>query len=272
MTVQTEFYNWQQNPKGYNWDAAPFEAACPASESMRAHLEKRWGLTWLGTHGDRTIVDGQSISTHAFGTSEDMRYQDPGPGLFVADSEIIPWLIATSRETGVQAIHHYRRSLIWRPPGTSGRPAGSDGWKVQPTGSQMGQTWALWLHIEFLDTAMNDGRSIEAKLGGLPPVIVPPNPTPPVIVNPPITPPVAQPGAVTMINVNVTTLRRGSTGDKVKKLQALLTHSWGQNVGGIDGNFGALTNDGVLNVQRFMGLKDDGIVGPQTWAVLINFP
>ncbi len=75
-----------------------------------------------------------------------------------------------------------------------------------------------------------------------------------------------------MIDVNVTTVRRGSTGDKVKKLQALLTHSWGQDVGAIDGNFGAKTNDGVLNVQRFMGLTADGVVGPQTWTVLINLP
>lgn len=271
MTVQTEFYNYQKNPKRYNWDAPPFEANAPCTTAMRDYLVWRWGLTWLGTHGDRPIVGGESVSTHAYGMSPDMRYQDPGPGLFVCDTEIIPWLIATSRETGVQAIHHYRRSLIWRPPGTSDRPVGSDGWKVQPTGKQMGQSWALWLHIEFLDTMLNDGRSIEDKIAGVPPVINPPNPKPPVIIDPTPTPPVLIPGASTMIEVTVTTVRRGSTGPKVKKMQALLNANFGQSVVE-DGNFGAGTEQALKSVQSFFGLTVDGICGPKTWALLINLP
>jgi len=233
---------------------------------------------YLGCEGDRSIIGGASASTHAFGASPDMRYENPGPGLFVADTEIIPWLIATSRETGVQAIHHYRRSLIWRPPGTSGRPLGSDGWKVQsPSPNGMGQSWALWIHVEFLDTMLSDARPIEEKLGGLPPVIVPPNPTPPVIIDPPPTPPVLVPGGTHMIEVNITTLRRGSTGGRVKKMQGIINANfiapndqWGYLTE--DGAFGAKTEERVRAIQAFFGMTVDGIVGPKTWDVLLEIP
>lgn len=277
MTVQDQFYNYQQNPKGYDWSKPPFEACRNAAVSMRQYLERRWGLMYLGCEGDRTIVGGASASTHAFGASPDMRYENPGPGLFVTDTEIIPWLIATSKETGLQAIHHYRRSLIWRPPGTSGRPLGSDGWKVQPTGNQMGQAWALWLHLEFLDTALDDGRPIDEKIGLLPPIITPPNPTPPVIVDPKPTPPVLIPGSTHMIDVNISTVRRGSTGGRVKKMQGLVNANFiapNDPLGYLteDGAFGAKTEERIKAIQAFFGMTVDGIVGPQTWRVLIEIP
>lgn len=277
MTIQTEFYNYQSNPKQYNWDAPPFETCQPAALTMGQYLEQRWGLHDLGCHGDRPIVAGSSISSHAFGVAKDMRYESPGPGLFICDTEIIPWLIATSRETGLQAIHHYRRSLIWRPPGTSGRPEGSDGWKIQPAGTQMGKSWALWLHLEFLDSQIHDGRSIEHKVAHVPPVIQPPTPTPPVIVNPEPTPPVLQPGSTHMLTVNVTTVRRGSVGGRVKKMQGLINANFidpSDPIGFLteDGNFGARTEERVKAIQAFFGMTVDGIVGPKTWELLINVP
>jgi hypothetical protein len=270
MSVMTRFYNYQSNPDRLNWDAPPYEACNPRPQAMRYYLEQRWGLKYLGCHGDRPIIGGESISDHAFGVAIDMRYQDPGPGLVVTDSEIIPWLIATSGETGLQAIHHYRRSLIWRPPGTSGRPLGSDGWRVQPAGSQMGQTWALWLHLAFHPDYISDGRPITDVLGsGQAPA---PGPVvPPVITNPPITPPVLTPGEVSTVDVNVTTIRRGSTGHKVKKAQAIMVANFGQSIT-IDGNFGAQTDAAVRNVQAFFGLTVDGVVGPKTWGILLNLP
>lgn len=278
MTVQTDFYNFQQNPKGYNWDAPPFETCQPAAISMKQYTENRWGLHWLGCHGDRPIVSGTSISSHAFGVAIDMRYESPGPGLFIADTEIIPWLIATSRETGLQAIHHYRRSLIWRPPGTSAdRPEGSDGWKVQPSGTQMGKAWALWLHLEFHPGAMSDGRPISEKVNEVPPVIHPPEPLPPVIVNPEPTPPPLVPGGTHMLTVNITTVRRGSTGGRVKKMQGLVNANFIDPTDPIgylteDGNFGAKTEERIKAIQAFFGMTVDGIVGPKTWEILINIP
>lgn len=277
MAIQDEFYNYQQNPNGYDWSQPPFEACASAATVMTDYLVARWGLRWLGCEGDRTIIGGRSVSTHAFGAAVDLRYQDPGPGLNVADTEIIPWLIATSKETGLQAIHHYQRSLIWRPPGTSDRPVGSDGWNVRPVGKQMGRIWALWLHLEFLDTILGDARSIEEKLAGAVPVPPPAPPTPPVIINPIPTPPALIPGATTMINVNVTTVRRGSTGGRVQKMQGLVNANFispSDPIGHltVDGNFGAKTDERVRAIQSFFSMTVDGVVGPKTWALLMEIP
>lgn len=281
MTIQDEFYNYQSNPKGYDHDQPPFESCAPAAHAMRLYTEQRWGLTHLGCHGDRPIVSGTSLSSHAYGAAGDLRYETPGPGLFVADTEIIPWLIATSKETGLQAIHHYRRSLIWRPPGTSGRALGADGWRVQPAGAQMGKAWALWLHLEFLDTAAQDGRLIEEKLLGAAPISPAPAPAPvpnpPVIINPPMTPPASIPGATHMIEVNVTTVRRGSTGDRVRKAQGLINANFisaGDPIGLliVDGTFGPRMDERVRAIQAFFGMFVDGVIGPRTWQLIINIP
>lgn len=272
MSVMTRFYNYQSNPDRLNWDAPPFESCNPRPQALRRYLEQRWGLNYLGCHGDRPIVGGESISDHAFGTAIDMRYQDPGPGLAVCESEIIPWLIATSGETGLQAIHHYRRCTIWRPPGTSGRPSGSDGWRVQnPSSNGMGQTWALWLHLTIHPDYISDGRPISDVLGGVVAPPPPPVPPPPIVINPPVTPPVLTPGGTSTVDVNVTTVRRGSTGHKVKKAQAIMAANFGQNIT-VDGQFGAQTDAAVRNVQGFFGLTVDGIVGPKTWGILLNLP
>jgi len=267
--IQTEFYNYQSNPVGLDWDKEPYESCNPAPQSLRTFLEDTYGGQYLGCHGDRPIVGGTSQSTHGFGAAFDWRYENPGPGLYVVDTEIIPLLIATSKETGLQAIHHYKRSLIWRPPGTSGRPLDSDGWKVQPTGSQMGQSWAVWLHCEFHPDFLSDGRSFQDKVNGvnLPPVG---NPTPPIVV-PPVTPKPIIPGAVTMIEVEVTTVRRGSVGIPVKRMQSTLKDMWNQTVT-VDGNFGPQSEQALKNVQAFMGLTVDGVCGPKTWDCILTFP
>lgn len=271
MTIQTEFYNYQRNSSNLDWDAPPYESCNPAPQSMRRYLENRWGLMYLGCHGDRPIVGGTSQSTHGFGAAIDMRYENPGPGLNIADTEIIPWLISTSKQTGLQAIHHYRRSLVWRPPGTSGRPSDGDGWKVQSPGTQMGQTWALWLHLEFLPSALSDGRDIEEKLGQQYP-IKPPPPEPPVIVNPPVTDPNLNPDKEITLDINISTVRRGSSGNDVKRCQAIMLNLFGQEVGPVDGQFGPKTDQCVRNIQAFFGMTVDGIVGPKTWTVLMEMP
>lgn len=61
----------------------------------------------------------------------------------------------------------------------------------------------------------------------------------------------------------MTTLRYGSRGDEVKRLQTLL------NAGlKVDGIFGVNTLNAVKAFQKETGLVVDGIVGPKTWAKL----
>lgn len=57
------------------------------------------------------------------------------------------------------------------------------------------------------------------------------------------------------------TLRRGATGDLVKKVQAKVGVT-------ADGNFGPKTEAALRAFQRAHGLTPDGIVGPKTWAAL----
>ena len=65
------------------------------------------------------------------------------------------------------------------------------------------------------------------------------------------------------------TLRKGCSGEDVKELQAdLILH--GYNPGTADGYFGSKTEAAVKAFQRDYGLTADGVVGPKTWAVLIE--
>lgn len=76
------------------------------------------------------------------------------------------------------------------------------------------------------------------------------------ILIPPAEPP-SEPGAP----AGRPTLRRGATGEPVKRVQV--------KVGVVaDGNFGARTEAAVRDFQRDHGLVPDGIVGPRTWAAL----
>ncbi len=67
------------------------------------------------------------------------------------------------------------------------------------------------------------------------------------------------------------TLRRGDRGHEVQFLQQWLVNN-GYSVGtaGIDGIFGPDTEAAVRRFQTDAGIAIDGIVGPQTWGVILN--
>ncbi len=64
-------------------------------------------------------------------------------------------------------------------------------------------------------------------------------------------------------------LRRGSISNYVCVAQDDL-NTLGFNTGGLDGIFGAKTDEAVRNYQRQSGLNVDGIVGCNTWRALQN--
>ncbi len=72
-----------------------------------------------------------------------------------------------------------------------------------------------------------------------------------------------QAGRVTLME----TIRIGSRGDAVKKLQTWL-NKLGYNTGTPDGKFGAMTKVAVMAFQTDNNLLVDGVVGTQTWATL----
>jgi peptidoglycan hydrolase-like protein with peptidoglycan-binding domain len=67
-------------------------------------------------------------------------------------------------------------------------------------------------------------------------------------------------------------LRRGSTGEAVRRLQRSLVLGKLLPNTGIDGIFGPATEQAVRAFQQAVGVGVDGIVGPQTWARLPEAP
>lgn len=63
------------------------------------------------------------------------------------------------------------------------------------------------------------------------------------------------------------TLKQGSKGEEVKKLQRLLNEKKNYGIS-VDGIFGLVTKTAVENFQFAEDLTVDGIVGPKTWAAL----
>lgn len=66
------------------------------------------------------------------------------------------------------------------------------------------------------------------------------------------------------------TLRRGSTGDDVVYVQRLLNDINKANLT-VDGIFGDRTEAAVKSFQETNKLAVDGIVGPNTWKVLLSY-
>lgn len=63
------------------------------------------------------------------------------------------------------------------------------------------------------------------------------------------------------------TIRQGSKGVYVAVLQDALNFL-GYNAGNIDGIFGSNTKNAVMRYQKARGLKEDGIVGCNTWETI----
>ena len=74
-----------------------------------------------------------------------------------------------------------------------------------------------------------------------------------------------------VFTVELPEIRRGDSGQYVKDAQGLL-EAHGCTVGwyGIDGDFGAGTEQAVRNFQTAYRLVVDGIIGPETWKALLE--
>lgn len=276
MAIQTEFYNYQQNPEGYNHLEDPWNKCQPAAVGMRRFLEDL-DFMYLGCRSstNRSVRGGTSLSSHTFGVVPDMRYQNPGPGLEFVEEKVIPFLIWCSKETGLQALHHYIKGKIWRPPGTSGRPVNGDGWKNQNVSNpknNMGKPWAHWLHCEIHPSMLSTDiypilLELWAEWDGTPVITVPKGDN-----SSPATDPNITPGVRKTMNVNIPVLKRGSVGQAVESLQALINAIDNNRTIAEDGSFGPETDDAVTDFQIFFGLPHaDGIVGhKETWPLLFK--
>lgn len=250
MTVAREFFDWARS--GLTPGAAPYNKCAPALTSLNKYLIDRWGGQSLGCFNVRDIKGTSVPSTHSWGAARDWRYADPGPGRKVAEREILPFLISNSKELGIQAIHDYVESRIWRASWVS---ASSDGWRdIAPNPDKgMGASWATYLHIEVNKDQWADGRSVEQKIGSAP--TPPPAPQP-------FRPRHGQFGDYPERRKSRLTM--GATGDEVRYLQGVLDKARIQTI--VDGDFGRLTDRSVRRFQERRKLRVDGVVGQQTWA------
>ena len=156
MTVGKEFVSWQ-NP-GLGW-SLKYKTDSPNLVALCSTLIKRFGGTNVGIFMKRPIKGGTAPSTHSFGAALDWKY----PSRQTVLQTVLPWLIDNSQELGVQAIHDYLASRIWRPthPG--------DGWQKQPKDQfGMGQKWGTWLHIETTPSQWSNSSPVENRGINLP--------------------------------------------------------------------------------------------------------
>lgn len=210
MTINVgEFTNWQA--KG---DAAHdlFPTCSPNLVLIGAELKARYGTANLGCKGVRTNRAGTSDSTHSFGAAKDESFRlVPATDKRRVMLEAIEWLKQNSKELGIQAIHDYLGSRIWR----SNRDANvyPDGWKIQAKdASGMGQTWADWIHVEVHERGWYLTNQIASRLLAEPVKLRP-------------------------------TIGLGSRGPLVKAIQEFLTEraNQGEVVGNADGIWGPRT-------------------------------
>ena len=70
---------------------------------------------------------------------------------------------------------------------------------------------------------------------------------------------------------NYQTIRQNSKGNFVYLLQFILKEQYNYNLA-VDGIFGTNTKNAIIDFQTKNGLTQDGVVGPQTWKVLLTLP
>ncbi|NEW43582.1 hypothetical protein GV794_00305 [Nocardia cyriacigeorgica] len=80
----------------------------------------------------------------------------------------------------------------------------------------------------------------------------------------------ASAGTLVDCAVEETTLRSGSRGDCVSAVQAFVSGYYGNGTISIDGKYGDDTAEAVRNFQRYSGIRADGVVGPDTWRLVMH--
>lgn len=146
MAEATRFKSWQKA----GTPAAPYNVKSPNLVQLVAYARRTWGLVNLGIYTHRPVRGGTAWSSHAFGAAADLGYTDR-PQL---DATILPWLIANSRELGIQRIHDYQRKRYWE--------AGK-GWVAKSPGDGN-----AWIHVETHVDDWGNDTPIEARLSTTP--------------------------------------------------------------------------------------------------------
>lgn len=250
MTVT--FYDWQ----GGLQPGSPYDRLSPNLALVRTDLGKRFGGYSLGGYGVRTVRGGTAWSSHAFGAAFDWRLDDAA-----ARGHAITWLVDNYVALGVQAVHDYVGCRIWRAGRYPGQPT-STWWRPQQpsTTTGMGQAWAAWLHVETDRGNWGNAVPVDQRLDQAAAPTTPFDPANGV-------------WGLWPLDASKPTLRAVDTyvdareHEATRYLQGVLRRKAGQPIA-VDGDFGPATDGAVRNLQRYLGMVVDGVVGPKTWAVV----
>jgi hypothetical protein len=236
-----------------------FNRLSPNVRLIRDHiLATIPGTTNLGGYGVREIRGGSSYSVHSWGAAQDIGFDTRA-----TEQKVLGFLVGNSLELGVQAVHAYGSNglsggpgigYIWRSNRSSHDPA--DGWKKQPKGGGMGESWAMWNHFETTESRWYDDTPIVSRLT--------PQPQP----WPPFDPEHGQ-FSLWPLNGSKPAIAWGwvfssEHVDATRYLQGVLKRNGFPIV--VDGDFGPQTDQFVKFCQGVWGLPKDGRTDAATWA------
>jgi len=159
MGIETRFVNWGAS----TIPLATHQGCSPALHQLRRHLAEVHRMYFLGCAVGRPIRGGSLPSAHSWGAALDMGYA--GTQREQVARELVVELVAYSSEWGLQAIHDYVGSRIWRAGRTPDESeACTKWWKAQkPDGNGMGSPGSRWLHLEVTPEGWNDSRSARQR-------------------------------------------------------------------------------------------------------------
>lgn len=255
-----------------NWRAQPLDRYTRSSPNLiliDAVLKAYFGFFFNGSYGRRPIRGGSTPSVHSWGAAIDSSYRNSSRAKAL---EAIDWLIANSHELHISELHDYMQAgRVWKRDRN-----GAPGWKDNPT--MPGANSGDWLHYETSVEGWGDTTPI-----GLRPGIIMPGATAAAPLGeckcdeveaakapewPAFNPAAGQFG-LWPLNKSKPELKLGvqrtpEVNDATLYLQGVLNKQGFTAT--IDGDFGAKTDQLVKFCQGIWKLKQDGIVGPVTWA------
>ena len=208
----------------------PHTTCSPNLRAIQKYMEATWDMHSVGCYHYRKIRGGTRWSAHAFGAALDMSYREMD-GHTPPNRETIETVVIPWLVDNADLLGIQRVHDYWaRRYWQTGR-----GWINRPPGGRNDH-----LHIEVSAESWRTDTPVDERLNAKPAAP-------------------KYPGTVT---------KRGSkAAARVKTIQSRLA-DLGYNVGPVDGDFGPMTEAAVKAFQADAGLVADGLVGPNTWAVL----
>lgn len=157
MTLATEYTDYRSLPVDVQ---NTFNRCSPNLLDVQAWILAEWpGTKPNGCWGPRPIRGGTEASIHSY-AAIDVSYR----GLATAaGKDIAETCRALSLELGLQAVHDYARSRIWRP--NRDPKIYPDGWKIQPRDAY-GMGWGDWVHLETYRSAWHNDTDVLSRLAG----------------------------------------------------------------------------------------------------------